>query len=497
MLSQNDSSRNQTEIIGDRSLQVTHPLNLIRKRFFGPMRPLTLLFFCGILLSLSKADGQERALGQPSWLDCPSSHDPIQTFYELEGHLNQAKNPFSLACRDQLLNVAFPMPMDSRYTRNKLDERAAKQFLGAVIARAELYLEANRGINGRILGCLNDRTQDRCAQVLDFVLEKARKAAREAREEMAIVHEIDGSLGRFGFATSHAVPLTPKPVQWARYSADEITNARRYVSEMKKRLETLTRPGTSHFEKATELIKFARTEQKTETARRLFRLSLETLREEHFEAYESKFGDFIPLAFLSSPSPSLAEVEAAIKIVEQNRIREAAMIADLKKDLTRNGGVSGNVMSALLKYRPLLEEVLRQDPKYCNLAVRWLSVHHNRERNLTAGIMMPLLASGFIFPPAGGAIAGLALDVTASSYFVGQAWYEFKSTTQSRHIGLSDNEALISNSDFFDAHARYVLEATMAPTAAIGAPVRAIRSRLKSIRGPRLPRSGDVKTDAP
>lgn len=447
--------------------------------------------FVQVLVALSAALISIGAAAQESSVDpgsCFGKADPYQTLADLERFihperfLDPVQNPFQYACNGQIRKDGIPSGLDVRYVRNDRDTEHMSRFLKSVGRKIQKYLDLNRRTNTELINCLAEINGSPCPDKQNMVAELQWRT-RSAREHMAIVQGLDGTLGQYGFSASHDAPLLQKPVPWGRYTKSELQSAQKYVSDMKKRLKDITAPGTPHFDKfngsylksikADTDVEIRDESQKRDIASRLYRLSLETLRESHLKEYEEIMGRVILLGYISSDTPTQSEALSALQRLEENRKNEEELIRKTLADLGERSDIAG-AASVLLRYSAIVEEVLVTEPEFCQVAARAAKIRTNRDRNTMIGLILPILAASIAAPPAAAGTL-FSLEGVLTGYFIGDAALAFRAARQSRYAGPIDDDALISREDEEAARAQYVLEAAMAPLTLVGAPIRKAR----------------------
>lgn len=432
----------------------------------------SLLALC--LCSISPYVFAQRLSSDP--ITCFWKIDPTKTVADLERFLNPAPSPFQYACAGKLKRADVPEALDVRYVRNDRDTELMKRFLKSVGAKIQKYLGLNHKANSELIACLAASRETPCPEKQAMVGE-LQSLSRSARRHLAIVQGIDGTLARYGYAASHDAPLLQKPVPWNRYSKIELQQAHQYVSEMKTRLMNLTAPGTTYFKSAFQNVEAQDENQRRDSASNLYRLSLETLRENHVEEYKEIMGRVLLLGYIASENPTSEEALKALQQLEENRKNEEELIRKALWSLENQSDIAG-ASSTLLRYSAVVEEVLVVEPEFCQIASRAVQIQVNRDRNLMLGLMLPILSLSIVAPPAAaGAI--FSAEGLLAGYFIHDAKSAFNSAKQSRYVGPTEDQALISREDEEAARARYAIELALAPVSFVGAPVRQMRGLVK------------------
>jgi hypothetical protein len=224
----------------------------------------------------------------------------------------------------------------------------------------------------------------------------------------------------------------------------------------------------------------------------------------HSDDFSKLLGQLPMLAYLAKSNPSDKEIADAAAKVLKNGVEERQKIlqalAEADKEVVTAGGRSGNVrrraktdqekakaLYELMKYGPVVREILAEDPRHCQTATGVANHIMNTELRNMGGLVVGMIGAiggAAVLGPA--ALAGTAVGGTffGSSVFLASAvgagfgggltWHDYheyvdaKRRTFSVMETVNDGKAIAGVEEFDEARAMLAFASALSPVDLIG-----------------------------
>ncbi|NCN42024.1 hypothetical protein GW916_12335 [bacterium] len=379
--------------------------------------------------------------------------DRLSEIKDLSQHIKEASqdSPFEMACKKSGNNLSEPKVsfLGDQLPKEDSNGVLAKEFFNEVLDRIE-YLNKENSLGAKNLNyCTGEGSEiEDCKDLKNWSENILVEEVKDARYHLSLSQDPKSLASGFGRASLSinrklSSPSFHKELPWSPLTKSESQLAeetlREYVNEIKQDLSN------GSFSCSTEKHK--------RTPNKCLNLELQNIRRDHSEQYEEILTKAPILQFISSDHPTLSDVHAASKEIQNQLEKESKNIAELR-DLVNNIDVSKKVnvqsggrtmsfeliggmppkLAEIFRYNHLVEGFLLNNPKYCGIAsaLKKKMTYNDLKQDLS--VIVPTLAISIFGTPLAGVLAGGA----ASGHFVTKRWKEYdleKNITLSEIVG--------------------------------------------------------------
>lgn len=325
---------------------------------------------------------------------------------------SDSENPFYVACKEQNVQTDH---LTTGFFSNKMPEVDKQKSLTSFSLLSLLINKIEDQMNGteillqNIEYCIANPTEENCAELTHWLYIDLPKFVKDARFNAALAQSPNNinswrKIPEEDINEDLSIWSIHKLNDWDELTSTEAFKARRqltkYINTIKNKLDQYVVMGKVLPEQYDEFVN---------------KTLLDT-RYRHYLKYQSMLGSVHLLQYITAAEPTIEDIYSAFQELVSNFKKEKAYVARKKLEfevLYNTTMVTSNSILEFMNYRSQLEEVLMENPRYCNLAAAIYKYRGRRYIKQALGVALPVMVGSMFMPP----LAGLAVGVGVGGGF--------------------------------------------------------------------------------
>jgi hypothetical protein len=347
-------------------------------------------------------------------------------------------NPFYLACHEKEIST---QDINTGFFSNKLPRRDKENrtftlsLLGLLIDKVQNKIKSTETLLDNIGYCFENQEDDKCAELVHWLYIEIPKFVKSARFNASLAQSPNNISTWFGNAQESinddlSIWSIHKENNWDDLTQEESTKSKKQLSSYMQQAKT----------KLKEYIDNG--EVKEHQYDEFLEKTLLDIRYRHYVKYQSMLGSVHLIQYLESANPSMQEIYSAFQSLRKNLELEKKYVSKKYSEYyirMNTTMITSNSILDFFNYRSLLEDLLIENPRYCNLAAAIMKYRGRRQLKIGVSVALPIMVGSFFMPP----MAGLAVGVGAGSGFVAHSQMDLNSKVQNNlgHV-YGDDEGI-------------------------------------------------------
>ncbi len=319
-----------------------------------------------------------------------------------------SENPFYIACQDQNVQTNH---LNTGFFENKMPEIDREHrvtsltLLDLLIRKVEAKIKGTETLLTNISYCMENPTEEKCAELVHWLYIEIPKFVKQARFHAALAQsphnlntwrktpekEINEDLSIWSIYKLNA---------WEDQTKEEAFKARtqltRYSNQIKNKLDEYIVMGKVAPDKFDEF----------------YNKTMLDTRYRHYLKYQSMLGSVHLLQYISAAEPDIDDIFMAFQELLDNFKKEKEYVAKKKLEfevLNSTTMRTSNSILDFMNYRSLLEELLLENPRYCNIAAALTKYRGRRYIKQALGVALPVMVGSMFMPPLSGLVVGATI----------------------------------------------------------------------------------------